>query len=88
VLAKYKADTLGNEKEGLLRQIMKAVHKKIGKDLKIAINDWNTAMKTLRDAGYWKGAMDGPAAEYKLVQHILGSNLIKCRTKLRKSLLG
>ena len=59
---------LGDEKTGILRSIIKACHKKTYPDLKVAIKDFNEAMKDLKASGFFK---QGVIAQFSLITHIL-----------------
>lgn len=70
VIAKWD-ESLGTEKQGLLRQIMKSVHRQLGEDLKHAVKEWNSQMLKLRSENKWSNFMDFPAASFNTVQFIL-----------------
>jgi hypothetical protein len=55
----------------ILGQIMKAVHKQQGQDLKTAITQWNELMIKLRNENKFKHLLDGPSATHQQIQFIL-----------------
>ncbi|KAI9097004.1 histone methylation protein DOT1-domain-containing protein [Phlyctochytrium arcticum] len=62
----------GDTREGTLRSIQKACHKKNVEDLKAALEEWNEHMLTLKKKRtFATSEFTGPAASYHMVAHIL-----------------
>ncbi|KAI8817685.1 histone methylation protein DOT1-domain-containing protein [Fimicolochytrium jonesii] len=69
--SKYKA-SFGDARNGILRSIQRAIHKKSLDDLKVALAAWNENMVELKAKKVFAPCeFSGPAASYHMVSHVL-----------------